>query len=74
MISKTEEFVMSAVLGQRILRIRPMSPDESRGEHWEHRPDIMILELGNGAKLYAPVGVNQEHAIYGQVGGRRFKI
>ena len=74
-VSETEDFIMSSVLGKRIIRIRPMTPDESKAECWPHRPDITVLELENGTKLYAPpLGVGREAKVYGEHKGKLFRI
>ena len=72
-MTKAEEFILSHVLGKRVMRICPMTPDESNAEGWVHNPEAMVLELDNGVKLY-PAQTLGYTPIYGELNDKRFKI
>jgi len=51
-----EEFVLTNVLGHMVKTIRPMTKEEYEAESWTRdgdSPDVMVMELDNGVRLYA---------------------
>ena len=71
-----EGFVLDNVLGHRVTMIRPMTTEEYRDESWKpekDKPDVMVIELDNGLKLYA----SQEKGytpLFGDFNGRCFTV
>ena len=72
-----EEFVLNNIVGKRIVRIRPMSIEESRSENWKHNPNVMVIELANGVKLFPSQGLHESgnyHPLYGEYKGKCFTL
>ena len=60
------------IVGQRIVKVRPMTEEEKRHEGWSH--DTVVIELNNGILLYPSRDEegNDAGTIFGKDGNRDF--
>ena len=63
---------MKNVVGQKIVKVRPMTVEECEYEGWYH--GAMVIELSNGVLLYSSSDEegNDAGAMFGKNGERSF--